>query len=365
MIKQSKHILFIINGLGIGGAETHLLRLSKALANKGYQVNILTISKDLTLLDRLDKRVNHINIPLRKSPGLIADIRKILKTVKQLEPDVIHAHLFQANIISRLIKFFYPSIRNINTTHGSYLLNTRSYNPYKIYRYTKKWVDFHTAVSQEVLQLLWNNKSIEKSKSTYIPNGLFTKDYFNKKNKQTGKFKWISVGRLHPVKNYDNLIKVFSEIKNKFPGFTLDIAGGGSEKENLQTTIDTYQLNDNIKLLGSVNVNNVPELLSEYDAFVISSDSEGLPMVLLEAMASSLPVVSTDVGEIGNILSESKGGILIPPKNNDKLKEALLKMMSLTQEERINKGNYNRKFIEKKFDIEKLIDTWIYLYFNN
>jgi len=357
----NKKILFIINGLGVGGAETHLLRLSKALLDKGYQISLLTISKDLALIDQLDKRVKHTNIPLKKSVGLILDVYKILKIIKKEQPHVIHAHLFQANILSRLIKIFNTDIRVINTTHGSYLLNTRSYNPYKIYRLTNKWVDFHTAVSQEVLQLLINQKAISKSKSRYIPNGLFINEYQEKQNFNHVPFKWLSIGRLHSVKNYDNLIKVFAEINKMSLDFILDIAGDGDEKQNLEDIIDEFQLN-NIQLLG--NINNVPEVLSKYDAFVISSHSEGLPMVLLEAMASSLPIVSTNVGEIGNILLASEGGVLIPSKNNKELKKALLQVLSLKQEELDKLGYNNQKYVESNFDIEKLVDTWVSLYFN-
>jgi len=355
-------ILFIINGLGFGGAETQLIRLSKALLDKGFSVSIITLTSDLALLDQLDTRIEHINIPLNRNLKLLGDIQKILKLIKNRKPDVIHSHLFQANIISRLIKFFNKKIKVINTTHGSYLLDTRSYSPYKVYRYLQSWVDFHTAVSQEVLGLLLEHNSISEQKSIYIPNGLFVKEYYKNKS-ELDVFRWLSIGRFHPVKDYVGLIKICAMLKEENINFELHIAGDGEERNELEKLIHKNHLGHQVRLLGIVE--DIPKLLSLYDAFVISSYSEGLPMVLLEAMSASLPVVSTDVGEIGNIIKQSKGGIVAPPKRQKDLRNAMLEMMHLDRRKLTEWGNNNRAFVGKHYDMDELVDTWIDLYFKN
>ena len=336
---KTKKIFFIINGLGYGGAETQLLRLSKALLEKNYDVSILTITNDLALLSRLPAGVKHFNVPLRKNLGLFSDLRYILKLVKKESPDVIHAHLFQSNILSRLIKVFNKNIRVINTTHGSYLLKSRNYNPYKIYRYTQKWVDYHTAVSNEVLNLLHQYQSLKKEKSAYIPNGLFVKKYF-KINKNQNIFRWVSIGRFHPVKNFSSLIEACYDLKKNYPNFELHIAGDGQERSKLRDLIEKFELSNNIKLVGTLD--DIPSFLSEADAFVINSSSEGLPMVLLEAMASSLPILSTNVGEIENILKASKGGVVIPAQDNKSLLKAMNQVLSYDRNHLNKLGKRNR-----------------------
>jgi len=356
-MNQNK-VLFIINGLGYGGAETHLLRLSKALLIKGWKVSLVTLNNDLALLDKLDKRIKHYELKFSIS-SILRHIFKLFEIIKIEQPQVIHAHLFQANILSRFIKLFNSDIFVVNTTHGSYLLNIRKYNPYFIYRITKNWVDFHTAVSNEVLELLINNKSIIPKKAQFLPNGMDLST-LKPKSFKNNKFMWLTAGRLHPVKDFSNLINACQIVREKFENFELHIAGDGVEKDNLNTLINHFKLQDTVKLLGLQS--NMIELMPRYDSFVMSSYSEGLPMVLLEAMSVGLPVLSTKVGQIPLILNHSKGGILVKPKNSESLAGGMITMMSLDSKKTENMQLANFKYIKSHFDINLLTDSWIKIY---
>jgi len=360
----NKKIFFIINGLGYGGAETHLLRLCVALLQKGFNISLITLTNNLSLENKLDSRIKHYKINLNNKFKLINNLRTILKLVKLEQPTVVHAHLFQANIISRFVKYFNPKVRVVNTTHCVY--NDESIlglSPYVIYKFSKRWVNFHTAVSKESLELLRKRKSINHKRSLFLPNGLFVDEYKCENSRSNNSiFKWISIGRLIPVKNYKSLIVACKNLLSKSHKFQLHIVGEGSEKNTLEELINNHKLEKQIKLVGTTD--NVPKLLAKYDAFVISSDSEGLPMVLLEAMSSSLPVVSTNVGEIGAILKASKGGLMVTPKDANALSEAMSEIMKLNVYELKELGENNFKYVKDNFDMNTIVNNWIEIYNN-
>ncbi|WP_456376726.1 glycosyltransferase [Lutibacter sp.] len=357
-------VLFIINGLGYGGAETHLLRLSTALLLKGWDVSLITLTNDLSLEKKIDSRITHYKLYLNNKLKIINNLRALLKIVKLEQPTVIHAHLFQANILSRFIKFFNSSIKVVNTTHCVYdNENIMGLSPYVIYKLTKKWVNFHTAVSKESLELLRKRKSINHKRSLFLPNGLFADEYKYENGRSNNSiFKWISIGRLIPVKNYKSLIIACNNLLRKSHKFQLDIVGEGFEKNILEELIKKYKLEKQVKLIGTKG--NVPKLLAKYNAFIISSDSEGLPMVLLEAMSSSLPVVSTNVGEIGNILSTSKGGLMVAPKDTNALGVAMSEIMKLNCNELKELGKNNFKYVKDNFDMNTIVNNWVEIYNN-
>ena len=355
----NKKILFIVNSLGFGGAETQLIRLSEVLIEKECDIVLVSLTDDLSLEEELHPKVKHYNIQLRGISDF-KSIKEILKVVNNEKPEVIHSHLFQANIISRIIKFFNSNIRVINTTHCVYdEERILGLSPYLIYRVTKKWVDYHTAVSNESLNLLIERKSISKVKSSVVLNGLFVDKYLHSSTKNKI-FKWLSVGRLIPVKNYKLLISACEILVKENMKFKLDIIGDGFEKYVLANLIKEKQLESNVSLLGISK--DIPNTLKDYDAFVISSNSEGLPMVLLEAMSAKLPIVSTNVGGIPEVINNSKGGMIVESRNKMKLASAMRLMMEQSKANIKEMGNNNYIYVKDKFDIGEISNQWLAIY---
>lgn len=355
----NKKILFIINSLGFGGAETQLIRLSEALIAKGCDIVLISLTDDLSLEKKLHPKIKHYNIQLRGISDF-KSIKEILKVVNNEKPEVIHSHLFQANIISRIVKFFNSKIKVINTTHCVYddekILGL---SPYLIYKITKIWVDYHTAVSNESLKLLLDKKAISKPKSSVMLNGLFVDRYQHSsiKNKT---FKWLSVGRLIPVKNYKLLISACEVLADENMNFKLDIIGDGLQKQDLIHLIKEKKNAQNVSLIGLSK--DIPNILKDYDAFVISSNSEGLPMVLLEAMSAKLPIVSTNVGGIPEVINNSKGGMIVESRNKMKLASAMRLMMEQSEVNLKEMGNNNYIYVKKKFDINQISNEWLAIY---
>ena len=137
----------------------------------------------------------------------------------------------------------------------------------------------------------------------------------------------VGVGRLDGQKNFKMLISAFSKLPDPFSDFTLEIYGGGAREAELQAHIEALGLHDRARLMGVKK--GVMHYISDVALYVMSSDFEGFPNALAEAMATGLPVISTDfsTGVAADLIGE-KNGIVIPVGDEAALVEAMTKMLS-------------------------------------
>lgn len=159
--------------------------------------------------------------------------------------------------------------------------------------------------------------------------------------------RFVSVGRLNKQKNQIMLIDAFSDAVKRIPGLTLDIYGAGEEKDNLLNEIDANSLHGIVRLCGRTE--NIAETLSKYDAFLFSSDYEGMPNALMEAMAFGLPCVSTDCPTgPAELLGNNERGILVPVNNRDAMAEAITEL-SVHPSEALEKAAAAKQYIRENF----------------
>jgi glycosyltransferase involved in cell wall biosynthesis len=173
-------------------------------------------------------------------------------------------------------------------------------------------------------------------------------------------FTWLSVGRLTEAKRHADLIDAMRLVCARHPGARLLIAGIGPLHRALEEQIEGLELADNIRLLGLRD--DVPALMQAADGFALSSAWEGLPMVLLESAASSLPIVATDVGGSRDVVDEGDTGYLVPARQPDLLAEQMLRLMALSPIERQAMGARARASTIAAFDLERIADRWKAIY---
>lgn len=137
----------------------------------------------------------------------------------------------------------------------------------------------------------------------------------------------IFVGGLHPVKGVQYLIEAMAIVHLEMPDVKLVIVGDGVERARLEELAERLNLNGCIQFAGQVPQESIPRLMHQADVFVLSSLSEGLPVVLLEAMAAGLSIVATNVGGIPDIVEEGVNGYLVNAKNPDELADRLLVLL--------------------------------------
>jgi len=353
-------IVRIINSLGFGGAESQLVGLLPQLLNQGHQVIIITLLSKDNLISKMDKRAEYYSLNISNARSFLKGLRKLFGIIAREKPALIHSDLLQANLLARLVKFRFPKIKVINTTHCNYNLTTRSYNPYFLYRLTSKWVDLHTAVSKPALAALITNKSISAKKSKLVLNAIDTAAFKGNTTSINKPFRWIAIGRLIKDKDYKTMLDATKHLISNKAGFSLDIYGEGAERDDLEAYRKSFDFNNQIHFLGVTN--NIAQKLSFYHGFIISSQNEALPMALLEAMASGLPVVATDVGEIKEIITAANGGMVVEPKNPVALAKAMTTLMDLDKNDLELLGTSNLKYVNDTCSSTIIAKEWNNIY---
>ena len=175
-------------------------------------------------------------------------------------------------------------------------------------------------------------------------------------------FLWLAVGRLDEAKDYPNLLSAFSTLAGRHPNARLMIAGTGPLRSDLDSMIQRLGLGDRVRLLGLRL--DMPALYAASDALVLSSAWEGMPNVVLEAMASATPVVATAVGAVPEIVSDGESGLIVPPRDHEALADAMAQMMEFPDETRQSLGRAGYDFLLSEFSRESVIDRWEELFYH-
>jgi len=175
----------------------------------------------------------------------------------------------------------------------------------------------------------------------------------------SGEFLWLSVGRLREQKAYPTLLQAFSEVVGMVPGSKLIVAGRGPMRAALEDGIRRLGLQEAASLVGYRN--DVPELLSAADAFVMASRYEGMPNAVMQALAAELPVVGTNVGGMPELIRDQENGYLVDPGDPAVLARAMSRLSLASADERRQMGNRGRAHIEEQFDLGRMMDKWLKL----
>lgn len=316
---EKQTILHIIEGLKRGGAESRLFEDVRNLTEFNHKVcylfenqnelegNFKSIGVDTCCL--------HMHSPLDLWKGFI----KFLHLIKSCRPDIIHSHLFWANIISRLSCIFHPFIGCVQTIHFPDYTRDDSF----IYSRRRHYIEFITlffkrpkfiAVSEYVKKESIKSLGLNENEVTVIYNYLNDNWFSNVVTfRENNPKKILSVGRLHKQKGFEYLIKAMRIVLDSGREALLSIAGDGPERQALSGMIKDLNLDRHIFLLG--HRNEIKKLISESEVFVFPSINEGLGIALIEAMSQGKICIAFDVGPISEIIENDIDGFLVSPKD--------------------------------------------------
>lgn len=353
-------ILYIITGLGQGGAERVVCDLADSMSEKKNKVKIIYLTGDI-LTSPIHQEIELININLTNTRSLPKAYLKLSRFIKNYEPDVVHSHMVHANILTRLIRLITPMPKLVCTAHSS---NEGGILRMLAYRSTDRLANLTTNVSNTAVTSFEMKYAVPKNSMLTIYNGVDFENFNyipEAKNRIVKDLNLASntriilaVGRFSSPKNYSNLFKAISMLKKQLDThFILLIAGDGELREEIEQLVRKLKINDNVMLLGRRQ--DIPELMSACDAFVLSSDYEGLPTVLIEALACQAHVVSTDVSGAREIIGEY--GYIVPIKDSEKLAKAIIKALNIKERNVLGKN-----YAKSKFDINIISKKWLDIY---
>lgn len=248
-------------------------------------------------------------------------------------PDVVHAHsMVFAGVLGVEIRRRY-GVPLVVTEHSTgYAKELLSAYELRCADHVARTADRKLAVSAELASLL-NQKFPASPTWQTLPN-IVNQAFLDRelRAKVPGRdFRFVNVALLNKIKRHDNLIRAYAAAFNSDSGVSLTIAGDGPERSALHALIKELQLEGRVTLLGHVERQAVPLLLSESNAFVLSSGYETFGVVIAEALAMGLPVVSTACGGPNSIVTP-KDGLLVDVDSIDQLSRAMLKMRSQISE---------------------------------
>jgi len=297
-------------------------------------------------------------------------VRKLAALVRECRPDVVHSHMVHANLLARATRLFAPMPVLVCTAHNLREESEKggpTWHKELLYRVTDSLADETTIISHAAYQRYVSVGAVPPHKFSVVPNGVDTDRFApstearRRARRELGfrdEFVWMAVGRMVVQKDYPNLLRAFARIQS--PKSCLMIVGKGPLQPELEALAASLGLGDRVRFAGVR-----PDLEHWYnaaDAFVNSSAFEGLSAALLEAAATALPAVVTNVGGNAEIYSPETGGYVVPPYDSAALAAAMQRILLLRDADRQQMGNAAREHCLKTYSLASVLTQWEKLY---
>lgn len=301
MIPRENKIKFlqVIPELNVGGAERVVLELTKGLEQRGEKVGVaylLDQTKLMAQYSELSIPFFNLNISKKNPISFIKAVFQLSKIVKNHHIQLIHAHMFHALLMCILVKLLNKDVRLVFTSHSfAGFGKLRSI----LIRSTRRLRAADIVFSKQ------QHLNLNSERTLVIGNGVQTENTKINFSENREIKKFIIVGRLSALKDHQSLIKSFAKLSDQ--STELWIVGDGDLRSMLENLVQEYNLVSRVKFWGLQQ--DVRHFLRQSDCFIISSKWEGLPMALLEAAMVGLPVISTPVGAVPELLENNRGYI--------------------------------------------------------
>jgi len=349
-MKEKIKVLEIIDSLGSGGAESVLKYfVLEAKKNNLFTIEIATLYSNALFKEEVKSAGVHVWDLNLKYKYDLRGILKIITLIKKGKYDIIHVHLFPADIFAALASLFLPKDivwifsescdRNRRRSHKFYkILDGFTYS-----RYLKI-----ICISKQVELALLNWIPSNKGKTKVILDAVPIPKFLNLCSVKT--YDILFVGRLTKQKGVDILLKAIKILKNEYSrNMKIAIVGDGELKENLNNLTVELGLNKEVKFLGVRE--DINGIMNSAKIFVLPTRFEGFGMVIIEAMSNMLPVIATNVGPIPEIIENGKDGILVPPENPKALARAINDLLENEElRKKLSKAAYKK--VREKYSID-------------
>ena len=366
-----KRVLFVTTDLALGGAETQVVHLATRLKSRNWDVRVISLMPPRAYVVELQAAgVSVFSLDIKRKVPDPRPFLRLARLIRVWRPEIVHSHMVHANILARIVR---PLVRVPVLVCTAHTIDERGRKGSGrlrefLYRLTDPFCDLTTQVSQAGLERYIQVGAVPRHKIRYIPNGVDTERFKPnledrlKVRKELGVdgFAWLAVGRFDPPKDYPNMLQAFARVVRERSHTTLLIAGDGPLRKAMESMALDLGISGYVRFLGIRR--DVSQLMNAADAYVMSSSWEGMPMVLLEASATGLPIVATDVGGNREVVLDGITGFLVPARNPEALAEAMLRMMDLPEEKRREMGKAAHKHIEENFSLDRVVDMWEALY---
>lgn len=358
MSVESLRVCFLSNSMGVGGTDRQILYIAEALRNRGHEIKIISLRPPREMGRTAERQgLNYESLQITGSIPHLGSISQLWSAIREFEPDVLCCFLYHANILGRIIGTA-QRVPVITTSLRNEALGgwTRKY----VMRWTEGLDNVVTTNSRTVTHSLVRRGVVSENGIQTIHNAIdvdaFRADEgVNREQLEVDEdtFLWITVGRLNEQKDHETLLHAMALTGDSQEAL---IVGDGEKRKMLTELARDLGISNQIHFLGERH--DVPALLATADAFVLSSAWEGLPNVVMEALAAELPVVSTDIGGVAELVEDGKSGLIVSPGDSTALAEAMDELVAFSKQERREMGECGREHMQSAFSIETIAAEW-------
>lgn len=360
-------ISFLITELDPGGAERALVEIASGLDRSLWAPHVISLSDRGELAAPLEQAgisVTALGAGRVRSPaGLWRATVGLTRLLQQQQPVVLQTFLFHANIAGRCAAKLagVPAV-----VSGIRVAEKRSRWRLRLDRWTEGLVDRHVCVSQSVADFSIRKSGLPESKVVVIPNGVDVERFATARPASLSPFgvpdnarTILSVGRLDRQKNPLGLLQSFAQVADRHPDVHLLYVGTGDQAQSLAAAIDRMDLSSRVHLAGWQA--DIPGLMKACDLFVLASEWEGMPNVLLEAGAAGIPVISTRIEGAEEIITSEQCGMLVGISQDQELASAIEVSLSDPQSA-AKRSTRLQHIISQQFTWNSVIESYSSLY---
>lgn len=350
-------LLYLVGQLGLGGLERQLFCLIESMDRKRYQPVVVVWGNSPN--DHYVPQIRALDVPvvaLGTKPTRLAKLQALCDLVSDLRPEVIHSYSFYTNIAAWWAARGTPAIP-IGAVQSSFIAERRN-NEKLLGSLCARWPSAQIFNSFTAAQNAERHAILFRPRCCYVvKNGVDLNKFSPREHPQRGYI--LAVGSLIRVKRWDRLLRVVAYLMER--GIELEVlhAGSGPLRVELEAMAKTLHLGSVFRFLG--NHHDIPSLLAGSAFLVHTSDVEGLPNVVLEAMACGRAVVATDAGDVPHLIDDGKTGFVVPKQDETALANRMAALLADAELSR-RMGEAGRVKAEQEFSLERLISETFAVY---
>ncbi len=333
--KSPLDIVHVVENLERGGLERMVIDLAGVQRAAEHRCRVICLFQPGALAGELEAQGIEVQACRKRGGFDLAALRRLRGGLRATPGAVVHTHNANAHYHTVAAALGLPIARLINTRHGMGAAQPRSRGEW-LYRRTMRRTDTVAAVCGAARARFAQQGVSPRGRLLSVPNGIRIDRFSSASEEHRAALRSDlglapdtriigSVGRLNPVKDQSTLLRAFARLRVEFVDTALVLVGDGALRGSLESQAAALGIADTVRFLGDRS--DVRELLQGFDIFALSSLSEGYSMALLEACASGLPIVATDVGGNREIVVDGRNGRLVPPARDDALADAFATLL--------------------------------------
>lgn len=348
-------VVQLVLSLDVGGLEMMVLDFVRHASRSRFRHEVVCLRGLGELGGRFAEE--GITVTALHAQGRLDGLVRLASELRRTRPDVVHTHNANPHWYAALARQGAGIPVLVHTKHGRSLGNLRRHV------WANRWASWASEavvpVCEDAADEVRGRERVPADKVVIIHNGIELGRFQAARSCARPPLRAISVARLNRIKDQRTLLLAVRQVVDAQPGFRLDLVGDGPERPAIDRLRSELGLEDSVRVLGYRD--DVAPLLAEADFFVLTSTSEGLALTLLEAMASGLPVIATDVGGNHEIVVHGQTGFLVPPRSPAAVAEAVRHLLA-DPDRAIAMGRAGRLRAEQSFDVRTMVARYESLY---